>query len=65
MHVNNRQGFKSRGVGTIYKFFLPFLLLYRLIVPYFQSNFYGAQMPGPPNIEKREEKFSNSEPSIV
>ena len=45
------KGLKAGALALFTNFFLPFLLLYRLIVSHFQSNFYRVQMPGPPNIE--------------
>jgi len=48
VHVNNRQGFKSRGVGTLYLHILPPL---SIVIPVYVSLveiiLYGAQMSGP------------------
>ena len=50
------KGLKAGALALFTNFFLPFLLLYRLTVSKFQSDFYRVQMPGPPNIEKEKRK---------
>ena len=48
LHVNNRQGFKSRGVGTLYLHILPPLsIVIPVYVSLVETILYGAQMSGP------------------
>ena len=51
--LNNRQGFKSRGVGTIYIFFLPFILSYRFLF-HILNNFVWGANARPTIFVKRE-----------